>query len=219
MFVCFVSKTLLCGVMVSDSYGKMMSDVAIRSMLKNGEYTGGEDLGVLRERELARLRSGSAPPTVEGSLTAVGGLFEESPAAPGYGGRRGFGSEEELRADPNYANYYYSNVNLNPRLPPPLASKEDWRFVQRLRGGSKVGGVGDRRMTSDDGGIEGGDNNPLFSVHPGGFGVKEEGGLKHRKGGPEWSGEDGLIGLPALGLGSRQKSIAELFQVRVLLCL
>ncbi|XP_047152370.1 pumilio homolog 1-like isoform X1 [Vigna umbellata] len=197
--------------MVSDSYGKMISDVAIRSMLKNGEYAG-EDLGVLRERELARLRSGSAPPTVEGSLTAVGGLFEGSPAAPGYGGRRGFGSEEELRADPNYANYYYSNVNLNPRLPPPLASKEDWRFVQRLRGGSKVGGVGDRRMTSDDGVIEGGDNNPLFSVHPAGFGVKEEGGLKHRKGGPEWSGEDGLIGLPALGLGSRQKSIAELFQ-------
>ncbi|CAJ1970918.1 unnamed protein product [Sphenostylis stenocarpa] len=200
----------LCGVMVSDSYNKMMSDVAIRSMLKNGEY--GEDLGVLRERELARLRSGSAPPTVEGSLTAVGGLFEGSPAAAGYGGGGGFGSEEELRADPNYANYYYANVNLNPRLPPPLASKEDWRFVQRLRGGSKLGGVGDRRMVSDDGRIGGGDNNTLFPVHPGGFGVKEEGGLKHRKGGPEWGGEDGLIGLPALGLGSRQRSIAELFQ-------
>ncbi|KAK8466919.1 hypothetical protein PHAVU_008G192100 [Phaseolus vulgaris] len=197
--------------MVSDSYSKMISDVTIRSMMKNGEYCG-EDLGVLRERELARLRSGSAPPTVEGSLMAVGGLFEGSPAAVGYGGIRGFGSEEELRADPNYANYYYSNVNLNPRLPPPLASKEDWRFVQRLRGGSKVGGVGDRRMASDDGGIEGGHSNSLFSVHPAGFGVKEEGGLKHRKGGAEWSGEDGLIGLPALGLGSRQqRSIAELF--------
>ncbi|TKY56763.1 Pumilio-like 1 [Spatholobus suberectus] len=195
--------------MVSDGYTKMMPDVAIRSMLKNGEY--GEDLGVLRERELARLRSGSAPPTVEGSLTAVGGLFEGSPAAAGFVGGRGFGSEEELRADPNYANYYYSNVNLNPRLPPPLASKEDWRFVQRLRGGSKVGGIGDRRRVCDDGGIGGGGGS-LFSVHPGGFGGKEEGGLKHRKGGPEWGGEDGLIGLPALGLGSRQRSIVELFQ-------
>ncbi|RDX64117.1 Pumilio-like 1, partial [Mucuna pruriens] len=192
--------------MVSDGYTKMMSDVAIRSMLKNGEY--GEDLGVLRERELARLRSGSAPPTVEGSLTAVGGLFEGSPAAVGFGGGSGFGSEEELRADPNYANYYYSNVNLNPRLPPPLASKEDLR---RLRGGSKVGGIGDRRRVCDDGGIGGGDGS-LFSVHPGGFVRTEEGGLKQRKGGAEWGGEDGLIGLPALGLGSRQRSIAEFFQ-------
>ncbi|XP_020233970.1 pumilio homolog 1 isoform X2 [Cajanus cajan] len=197
--------------MVSDSYSKMMSDVVIRSMLKNGGDYGGEDLGVLRERELARLRSGSAPPTVEGSLSAVGGLFEGSAAAGVFGGGRGFGSEEELRADPNYANYYYANVNLNPRFPPPLASKEDWRFVQRLRGGSKVGGIEDRGMVRDDGGIVGGDSS-LFSVHPGGFGVKEEGGLKHRKGGPEWGGEDGLIGLPALGMGSRQRSIAELFQ-------
>ncbi|XP_027329940.1 pumilio homolog 2-like isoform X2 [Abrus precatorius] len=188
--------------MVSDSYSKMMSDVAIRSMLKKGDY--GEDLGVQRERELARLRSGSAPPTVEGSLTAVGGLFEASPAvgAGGFGGGRGFGSEEELRADPAYANYYYSNVNLNPRLPPPTGSKEDWRFGRRLRGGSKVGGIGD------------GDSS-LFSVQPAGFdGKEEESGVKHSKGGAaaEWGGDDGLIGLPALGLGSRQRSIAELFQ-------
>lgn len=40
-----------------------------------------------REKELNMYRSGSAPPTVEGSLNAVGGLFNNS----------GFMSEEELR--------------------------------------------------------------------------------------------------------------------------
>ncbi|CAI9783522.1 unnamed protein product [Fraxinus pennsylvanica] len=36
-------------------------------------------------------------------------------------------NEKELRSDPAYLSYYYSNVNLNPRrLPLPLLSKEDW---------------------------------------------------------------------------------------------
>lgn len=187
--------------MVSDSYGNMMSDVAIRSMLKNPQY--GEELEVLieRERELSRLRSGSAPPTVEGSLTAVGGLFD-SPVAAAMGI---FGSEEELRADPGYANYYYSNANLNPRLPPPLVSKEDWRFSQRLKG-LKVGGIGDRRRGCDDDGGDG--DRSLFCVQPG-FDGKDE-----RKSAVEWGGNgDGLIGLPAMGLGSRQRSYVEVFQV------
>ncbi|XP_004490876.1 pumilio homolog 1-like isoform X2 [Cicer arietinum] len=178
-------------MMVSDSYQKMISDVA-RSMVKNGDY-GGEDLGVLRrqqqevnerEREVARLRSGSAPPTVEGSITAFGGLY-------GGGSGRGFGSEEELRADPSYANYYYMNVNLNPRLPPPLVSKEDWRYSQQRV--SMVGGIGDRRRVNGEGG--------------------DDGGHGERSIGSEWGGQDGLIGLPpALGIGSRQRSIAEMFQ-------
>lgn len=75
------------------------------------------------EREVDIFRSGSAPPTVEGSMNAVAGLI----------------SEGELRSDPAYLSYYYSNVNLNPRLPPPVLSKEDWRSTQRL------GGIGDRR--------------------------------------------------------------------------
>ncbi|KAI7984484.1 hypothetical protein LOK49_LG15G01352 [Camellia lanceoleosa] len=97
-----------------------------------------------REKELNLFRSGSAPPTVEGSLSAVGGLFNHSGGGGGDGGFSGFAnnksgngfmSEEELRSDPAYLSYYYSNVNLNPRLPPPLMSKEDWRFAQRLQGG------------------------------------------------------------------------------------
>ncbi|XP_031251231.1 pumilio homolog 1-like isoform X2 [Pistacia vera] len=198
----------------------MMPDISVRSsMFKSPDYV--EDLGKLireqkqqqqqqqqqtsvntatsatdLEKELNIYRSGSAPPTVEGSLSSIGGLFKQLGNNKG-----GFSSEEELRADPSYVNYYYSNVNLNPRLPPPLLSKEDWRFTQRLRGGGEVGGIGDRRKG----------NGSLFAVQPGFGGSDEENGGAGGGGGGEWGG-DGLIGLPGLGLGSRQKSIAEIIQ-------
>uniref|UniRef100_A0A5B6ZNN8 PUM-HD domain-containing protein n=1 Tax=Davidia involucrata TaxID=16924 RepID=A0A5B6ZNN8_DAVIN len=207
--------------MITDSYSKMMSDIGMRSMLQSNDY--GDELGLLlreqrrqevsdRERELSLYRSGSAPPTVEGSLNAVGGLFGH-----GGGGGADFGgvSEDELRSDPSYISYYYSNVNLNPRLPPPLLSKEDWRFAQRLQGGggsSALGGNGDRRKMNR-GADDGGNNRSLFSMPLGFNGKNEENGVESRKsqGAAEWGG-DGLIGLPGLGLGSRQKSIAEIIQ-------
>ncbi|XP_030451336.1 pumilio homolog 1-like [Syzygium oleosum] len=177
--------------MITDTYPNMMPDISMRSMLKNrADYS----------EELDIHRSGSAPPTVEGSLTAVGGLFDVRRSDG-----KGFASEEELRADPAYVNYYYSNVNLNPRLPPPLLSKEDWRSAQRLSGGGGgvggggggggVGGIGDRRKVSR-GGVRAGER-------------EENGGMEAQR--SEW-GVDGLIGLPGLGFGSRQKSIAEIIQ-------
>ncbi|MED6169902.1 hypothetical protein PIB30_025467 [Stylosanthes scabra] len=187
-----------------------------------------------RERELNLYRSGSAPPTVEGSLSAVGGLFGGGGTSGGavaagagagvgsasaaafseFSGAKndnGFSSEEEMRSDPAYLSYYYSNVNLNPRLPPPLLSKEDWRFTQRLKGGaSALGGIGDRRKvnrTEDNGGRS------LLATPPGFNLKKQENEVDNEKmrGSSEWGG-DGLIGLPGLGLGSKQKSLAEIFQ-------
>ncbi|KAA8543844.1 hypothetical protein F0562_021979 [Nyssa sinensis] len=172
------------------------------------------------EKELNLFRSGSAPPTVEGSLSAVGGLFNPS---GGGGGSvfsefarnksgNGFVSEEELRSDPAYLSYYYSNVNLNPRLPPPLLSKEDWRHAQRLKGGnSGLGGIGDsRKVNRND---SGGGGRSLFSMPPGFNSKKGESESESEKapGSAEWGG-DGLIGLPGLGLGGKQKSLAEIFQ-------
>ncbi|KAK4790632.1 hypothetical protein SAY86_017936 [Trapa natans] len=175
------------------------------------------------DRELSIYRSGSAPPTVEGSLSAVGGLFGGRGGDDGSSGRfskfpvakdgNGFASDEELRSDPAYLSYYYSNVNLNPRLPPPLLSKEDWRSTQRLKGGggSTIGGIGDRRKVNKP---NSGTGRSLFSMPPG-F------DLRNQETDPEepeevpspadWSG-DGLIGLSGLGLGSKQKSLAEIFQ-------
>ncbi|KAJ6826688.1 pumilio-like protein 1-like [Iris pallida] len=176
---------------------KIISEVGVRSMIGGSEGFNGEELGFLLrdqriqesgdERELDMYRSGSAPPTVEGSLTAIERI----------GNGNGFLNEDELRTDPAYSSYYYSNVNLNPRLPPPVMSREDWRFAQRLRSGGSS--IGDWRKVSGGGGSRG---DSLFSMQPG-FSSQEEGNV-------EWLDQegDGLIGL---SLGSRQKSFTEIF--------
>ncbi|XP_031115539.1 pumilio homolog 2-like [Ipomoea triloba] len=209
--------------MITDNYTKMMSDMG---MLASGSDFGEELELLLREqqrrqleeandleRELSIYRSGSAPPTVEGSLSAFGRLLG--------GGFSGV-SEEELRSDPAYISYYYSNVNLNPRLPPPLLSKEDWRSAQRLQGGGGgggsngggggsgsplgLGGVGDRPRVRMGG--EGAKEKSLFSMQVGFNGKHEENVTESTD---DW-GSNGLIGLPGLGSGSRQKSFAEMVQ-------
>ncbi|XP_012471286.1 pumilio homolog 2 [Gossypium raimondii] len=216
----------------------MLSELGRRPMIGSGEGSFGDDLekeiGLLLreqrsrqdaddlERELNLYRSGSAPPTVEGSLSAVGGLFGGGAATAAAGNPtfsafaqaksgNSFIPEEELRSDPAYHSYYYSNVNLNPRLPPPLLSKEDWKFAQRLKGGSSVvGGIGDRRKLNR---ADNGSNRSLFSMPPGFNSRKQENEVEvekvHSSG--DWGG-DGLIGLPGIGLGSKQKSLAEIFQ-------
>ncbi|KAM2056859.1 hypothetical protein FF2_029109 [Malus domestica] len=220
----------------------MLSELGRRPMLGGNEGSFGDEfekeIGMLlreqrrqdaddRESELNIYRSGSAPPTVEGSLNAVGGLFAGGGRGGGGGGGgagaafsefpgakngNGFESEEELRSDPAYIQYYYSNVNLNPRLPPPLLSKEDWRFAQRMKGGgsSVLGGIGDRRKVNR---VDEASGRSLFSMPPGFNSRKQESETESDKvrGSAEW-GVDGLIGLPGLGLGNKQKSLAEIFQ-------
>jgi pumilio RNA-binding family len=181
-----------------------------------------------RERELSMFRSGSAPPTIEGSLNAISGLLRSDPeaavtAAPipvaeALNGHGGLLSDEELRADPAYLSYYYSHGNLNPRLPPPVLSKEDWRSTQRLKAGV-VGGIGDRRKVGQEDTVQGTGTTvgrSLFSQHPGSEQQEEAridggGGGGGGGGGAEWvdGGGDGLIGL-SLG---RQRSFADILQV------
>ncbi|KAH9609757.1 hypothetical protein KSS87_012747, partial [Heliosperma pusillum] len=172
-----------------------------------------------QERELNRLRSGSAPPTVDGSLSAVGGLFSNSNSNSNGNGvfseltqRKDSNnvamSEEELRSDPAYLSYYYSKVNLNPRLPPPLLSKEDWRLTQSLQGGGTVvGGIGDRRKVDK---TENGPGRSPFLMPPGFKPKKEESEVQPDKV-PE-TADWGQGGLRGFGLGPKQKSLAEIFQ-------
>ncbi|AQK76245.1 Pumilio homolog 4 [Zea mays] len=180
--------------------------------------------------DLSIFRSGSAPPTVEGSRTAIGALFPgpqlhaNSLGDGGGGGGTDAGvdmlTEEEIRSHPAYLSYYYSNEHLNPRLPPPMVSKEDWRAAQRFQAVS--GGIGDRRRPS-----EVGSGNSLFSVQPGAHGEKallnhrvgrgERNGLARQQS-SEWLGRgaDGLIGLSDVsGHGSRRKSFADALQENI----
>ncbi|XP_023639500.1 pumilio homolog 2 isoform X1 [Capsella rubella] len=162
------------------------------------------------EKELNLYRSGSAPPTVDGSVNAAGGLFNGGGRGPFMefgGGNKGNGfggDDDELRKDPAYLSYYYANMKLNPRLPPPLMSREDLRVAQRLKGSSNVlGGVGDRRNVNE--------SRSLFSMPPGFDQMNEFEAEKTNASSSEWDA-NGLIGLPGLGLGGKQKSFADIFQ-------
>ncbi|XVF69954.1 hypothetical protein PTKIN_Ptkin11bG0122400 [Pterospermum kingtungense] len=81
-----------------------------------------------RGTEAVPNRSGSAPPSIEGSYLAIDNLRSELDATVNVNSAslnsalEKCQSEEQLRADPAYLAYYFSNVNLNPRLPPPLIS-------------------------------------------------------------------------------------------------
>ncbi|XP_006659608.1 pumilio homolog 5 [Oryza brachyantha] len=102
-------------------------------------------------RESVPNRSGSAPPSMEGSLAALGHMIGQQGGnlEANLEGKLGnledsSKSEEQLRADPAYCDYYGSKVNLNPRLPPPLISRESRRFMNR------VGKVKEWRVVSQD---------------------------------------------------------------------
>ncbi|CAL9754359.1 unnamed protein product [Musa acuminata subsp. burmannicoides] len=202
--------------------------MGVRSVIgSGGDGFGGDDLeelGMLlreqrrqetidRERELNIFRSGSAPPTVEGSLSAVGGLFglEVGAGVPNMSEPKNgdsFLSEEELRSNPTYLSYYYTHVNLNPRLPPPVLSKEDWRSTHRLQAGRSVlEGIGDRRKSNRWGEQV---DMSLFSQQP--LFNSQEHAVESRKApcSGNWrdNGGDGLIGLSL----SRQKSFADVLQ-------
>ncbi|KAJ6826727.1 pumilio-like protein 1-like [Iris pallida] len=116
---------------------KMISEVGVRSMIGGSEGFSGDELGFLlrdqrvqgpvdrdRERELDMYRSPSAPPTLEGSLSA-----------------NGFSSEDTL----------WSNANLDPQLPPPGMLREGWRHragSSSIGDRRKVGGGGNTRGDS-----------------------------------------------------------------------
>ncbi|XP_062220746.1 pumilio homolog 1-like [Phragmites australis] len=179
--------------------------------------------------ELSMFRSGSAPPTVEGSRTAIRALCSPAHVNSLSGGSSsGTGvdmlTEEEIRSHPAYLSYYYSNEHFNPRFPPPMVSKEDWRAAQRFQVVS--GGIGDRRRRPSDVGS----GNSLFSMQPGAhenggekvllsdrMGRGERNGLARQQS-SEWLGRgtDGLIGLSDVNaLGSQRKSFADALQENI----
>ncbi|CAI5463526.1 unnamed protein product [Closterium sp. Yama58-4] len=191
-------------------------------------------------------RSGSAPPSVEGSIFAMGNFpgfsfnrqflgadaLGNQPGAgtDGGGGGGGGGSaaaiqlqqqqhqqqqqqqqqlqkqrdarklldrlqdEEALRADPGYLEYYYRNHHLNPRLPPPLISRDTYRLAQRLQSSAALGlgGEGAPKFPSGGEGAESGG---------GGYAQGGAGGYEIRAGLGQ-DGSAGTFGEDGAGMGS-----------------
>lgn len=177
-----------------------------------------------RERDLNIGRSGSAPPTVEGSLSAFGSL-RNSDFGMINGGRsnnNGLLTEDEIRSHPAYLSYYYSHESINPRLPPPLLSKEDWRVAQRFHGGgtSPFEGIGDWQKNV----ATNGDSSSLFSMQPG-FSVQQaENDLMELRKNSGWNVSrqgssqlldrhmDGLTRMSGTGLGGRRTCFTDVIQ-------
>ncbi|CAM8920261.1 unnamed protein product [Rhodiola kirilowii] len=182
---------------------------------------------VNQERELSMYRSGSAPPTIQGSLRAVGSLYQNTDFQEIHNNsgsiNSGLLTEDEIRSHPEYLSYYYSHENINPRLPPPLLSKEDWRVAQRFHGvASSSSGADDwmkRRVAGD-----GEQNTSLFSMQPGLAVPENESNLTElrnasgrnmfRQTSSGWldTGNNGHTAIPRPGIGARRKSFVEIFQ-------
>ncbi|XP_016511878.2 pumilio homolog 4-like [Nicotiana tabacum] len=182
--------------------GKNCLESELESILlkqQQQQHQHNRDLVGERERDLNMSRSGSAPPTVEGSLNAVGSLFKNSNLAQSSGNNSNNNgnstsseilTEEQIRSHPAYLAYYYSNVNLNPRLPPPLLSREDWRIAQR---------------------IEQGGNSSLFAMQPGFPTQRAENEMINLRKTAARNLSRGTLE-PSSGIGVRKKSFADIVQ-------
>lgn len=145
-------------------------------------------------------RSGSAPPSMEGSFAALRNLLKQQEGSSSEVLSRAIensDSEEEIRSDPAYVAYYLSNINLNPRLPPPLISRENQHLVRHL------GGIGDNNLSSTTSWDSMGNRSSLHSSRTALSTHREE---------PEDEASSGEQ-QPYASLAGRRKSFADIIQV------
>ncbi|XP_024965523.1 pumilio homolog 5-like isoform X3 [Cynara cardunculus var. scolymus] len=130
-------------IRIMETSGKWPSHNEMAAFGKPSNNMGIEDLGSLlkgqsfqeKQRALAPNRSGSAPPSMEGSFAAIENLMFRHKIAENASPNSHTDtcqSEEQLRADPSYFAYYSAHVNLNPRLPPPLISDENRHLFRNV---------------------------------------------------------------------------------------
>jgi pumilio RNA-binding family len=187
---------------------------------------------LLNHKDVVPHRSGSAPPTVEGSIAARGGFLlpgmetpitSSSSTMQAQSDENVVDSEQELRSDPAYLAYYYSHINLNPRLPPPIVSRENYFLAQRLASGDLPDKKKHLRPLDDH------SKRSLFSVQPVLSAQSEvesaegwessEGSLLRQVSSSNWmeqsKAEAGSSSATLThGFGARPKSLVDLIQVR-----
>ncbi|XP_039171758.1 pumilio homolog 5 isoform X2 [Eucalyptus grandis] len=171
-----------------------------------GHRVHGSEMGTMPNR------SGSAPPSMEGSFAAIANLLaqknvnmDETLANLGSTIEVS-GIEEKLRSEPAYVNYYCSHVNLNPRLPPPLISRENLRLA------SHIGGLGNSwRLTSFDDSSNGSLHLSRGSLFTHNEEPEDEKSQSHNNG----FGAESSIHMPiqnAVSSSARHKSLVDLIQ-------
>ncbi|XP_068637285.1 pumilio homolog 5-like isoform X2 [Aristolochia californica] len=158
-------------------------------------------------------RSGSAPPSMEGSFSAIRNLIEQQHSSV-EGSLASLNSaieksetEEQLRADPAYLAYYSAHVNLNPRLPPPLISREKRHLAHH------VSGLGDNwRFTSFDDSTSGSLFMPRAALPTHKEEPEDEKSPRHASN--EWTGMGSvfLSGRYTTSSAARHKSLVDLIQ-------
>lgn len=180
-----------------------------------------QTFGGQRERDVDVHRSGSAPPTVEGLLRAMDNQYlinnnnsDYIRDAANVGGATSNGvellSDDELRWHPAYLSYYYSNEHSNPRLPPPLLSREDWRVAQRFHNGESVfDPVGEWRKKAEN---NSSNSSSLFTVQPG-VEQAESDLMELRNAVAQGRSQKTPVQRLDPGLGPRRKSFADILQV------
>lgn len=133
-------------IRMSETSGKWASHKKAAKIAPSSANMAAEELKLLlrghrlhsSENDASPNRSGSAPPTMEGSFLSIDNLLSQQHSST-TGSLASLSSviercesEEQLLADPAYLSYYCANVNLNPRLPPPLISWENRRLVRHI---------------------------------------------------------------------------------------
>ena len=127
-------------IRMSETTGKWQSHKEAATFAPSSASMAVEELGMLLQgrglqgsgRDAVPNRSGSAPPSMEGSFLSQQNYNLNASLASLSSAFQNFESEEQLRADPAYVAYYFSNVNQNPRLPLPLMSSENRRLVRHI---------------------------------------------------------------------------------------
>ncbi|GAB2250573.1 hypothetical protein Droror1_Dr00016823 [Drosera rotundifolia] len=126
----------------------------IESLLEEQRGNQGTDSG----RGLSMYRSGSAPPTVQGSVNAIESVNTRFGFIEDGNRSSGFLSDDEMRLHPAYL----SHNGIDPRYQPAFLSKEELAMQQRYRGGG-LSGVDDLRKRAF---LDGMDTSSLMLPQP-----------------------------------------------------
>lgn len=206
-------------IRMSETSGKWPSHQEAATFAASSASVAVEELGLLlkghrfhgRQRDVVPNRSGSAPPSMEGSFLSMDNLLSQQAynsngsLASLNSGIQSYESEEQLRADPAKLAYYCSNVNLNPRRKTPFISPENC-----------IGSFGNNwALTSvDDSG-----NSSLHMSHGMLSTQYEESEDDHSPQRPsdDWiDGKSGLwSGQDVASLAGQHKNVVDLIQVRI----